>query len=270
MAIRVATICRTAVLAVALAAAGDAQAGKDGVAVDVELVLAVDVSRSMDAAELRLQRDGYVAALRDPDVIAAIESGFYGRIAITYVEWGGEGEQRIVIPWRVIDGRARAEAAAAHLAGWQGAVMGDTSISSALLFADLLFRNNGLAGTRRIIDISGDGANNWGPPVTGARDAVVGDGITINGLAVTLHPGGPGGMPAPLLAIYYEDCVMGGADAFVLSVRGPELLAETIKRKMVREISQRGPTLERAGVTKAAARIDCEIERRVPNMTTPQ
>src|SRR5262249_12918683 len=122
----------------------------------------------------------------------------------------------------------------------------------------------------RIIDISGDGANNWGPPVTAARDAVVRDGITINGLPVTLHPGGPGGMALPLLAIYYEDCVIGGPGAFVLSVQGPERLAETIRRKMVQEISQNGPLLERIGLTKAAARIDCEIEHRVPNMASPE
>lgn len=258
-------------LALALTATDDAQAGENDLPVDVELVLAVDVSRSMDEAELQLQRDGYVTALRDPDVIAAVESGFYGRIAVTYVEWGGESEQRIVIPWQVIDGPARAEAAAALLAGRQGGVMHDTSISSALLFADLLFRDNGLAGMRRIIDISGDGANNWGPPVTSARDTVVQDGITINGLPITLHPGGPGGMDPVLLAIYYEDCVMGGPDSFVLSVQAPERLAETIRRKMVQEISQGEPTLERAKTTKRAPRIDCEIGHRVPNMiTTPQ
>ena len=256
-------------LALALAAPGDARAGADGVPVDVELVLAVDVSRSMDEGELRLERDGYVAALRDPEVVAAIKSGFYGRIAIAYFEWGGEGEQKIVVPWRLIDGRPRAEAAAAVLAAWQGPGMHDTSISSALLFADLLFADNGFVGTRRIIDISGDGANNWGPPIAVARDAVLRDGVTINGLPVTLHPGGPGGMPAPLLAIYYEDCVMGGPDAFVLSVRGPDLLAETIRRKMVQEISQREPRLQLASDQKAAPRIDCEIDHRVPNMVTP-
>ena len=257
-------------LALALATPDDARAGNNGLPVDAELVLAVDVSRSMDEAELRLDRDGYVAALRDPEVIAAIESGFYGRIALAYVEWGGEAEQRIVIPWQVIDSPARAAAAAAVLAGRQGPAMHDTSISSALLFADLLFRDSGFASQRRIIDISGDGANNWGPPVAGARDAVVRDGITINGLPVTLHPGGPGGMDPVLLATYYEDCVMGGPDSFVLSVQTPELLAETIRRKMVQEISQRGPTLEQAKVTKLVPRIDCEIDHLVPNMiTTP-
>ena len=249
----------------ALTAPG-ARAEDNDVPVDAELVLAVDVSRSMDAGELRLDRDGYVAALRDPDVIAAIESGLYGRIAITYVEWGGESEQRVVIPWRVIDGRAPATAAAAILAGPQGPAMHDTSISSALLFADLLLRNSGFASTRRIIDISGDGANNWGPPVASARDAVVQDGITINGLPVTLHPGGPGGMDPLLLTIYYEDCVVGGPDSFVLSVQSPESLAETIRRKMVQEISQREPTVEAAKMTTLAPRIDCEIGHLEPNM----
>jgi len=264
--IRIATIFCAAALTLTLAVATDAPAGANDLPVDVELVLAVDVSRSMDAAELRLHRNGYVAALQAPDVIAAIESGFYGRIAIAYVEWDGESEQRIVIPWRVIDGRDGATAVAAVLAGPQGPPMHDTSISSALLFADLLFRNNGLASRRRVIDISGDGANNWGPPVTGARDAVVQDGTTINGLPVTLHPGGPGGMDPVLLTIYYEDCVVGGPDSFVLSVQSPESLAETIRRKMVQEISQQEPTVERAKLTKLAPRINCEIDHSVPNM----
>jgi len=267
---RVATLCGAAALALTLARPAAAQAGTDGLPVDVELVLAVDVSRSMDEGELRLQRDGYAAALRDPSVIAAIESGFYHRIALTYFEWGGDTEQRIVIPWRVIDGPARAEAAAAILAAWHAPPMGDTSIAAALLFADRLLRNNGLAGTRRVIDVSGDGANNWGPPIVAARDAVLRDGVTINGLPVTLHPGGPGGLPAPLLTIYYEDCVTGGPDAFVLSVPDPTLLADTIRRKMVQEISQAGPRLERASETRAVPRIDCEIEHHVPNMGPPE
>src|SRR5262249_3552463 len=101
---RVTSLCRLAAFALALAPHRGALAGSSDLPVDVELVLAVDVSRSMDRSELRLQRDGYVAALRDPDVMAAIESGLYGRIALTYVEWGGEGEQRVVVPWQVIDG----------------------------------------------------------------------------------------------------------------------------------------------------------------------
>ena len=265
---RVATLCcAAAVAALALAMSAPAQ---DGLPVDLELVLAVDVSRSMDEGELRLQRDGYAAALRDPSVIAAIEAGAYGRIALTYFEWGGDTEQRIVIPWRVIDDRAHAEAAAALLAAWKAPAMGDTSISAALLFADRLLRNNGFAGTRRIIDISGDGANNWGPPVVSARDAVLRDGVTINGLPVTLHPGGPGGLPAPVLAMYYEDCVTGGPDAFVLSVPASALLADTIRRKMVQEISQTGPLLERASENRSVPRIDCEMDRHVPNMNLPQ
>jgi hypothetical protein len=249
-----------------LAVPDAARAEDDDVAIDVELVLAVDVSRSMDAAELQLQRDGYVAALRHPDVIAAIESGFYGRIAVTYVEWAGASEQTIVMPWRVIDGRATAEAAAALLSGRQGHGKRGTSVAAALLFVDRLFPNNGLAGTRRIVDISGDGPNNLGPAVTRARDALVDDGITINGLPVTLHPGGPGGLDAKTLTLYYEDCVTGGPDAFVLSVQAPELLAETIKRKMVLEISQRETVLVRAKMTKRSPRIDCEIGHRMPNM----
>ena len=266
MVVRFAVTCRAAALALALAIPDVARAEDNDVPVDVELVLAVDISRSMDAAELQLQRDGYVAALRHPDVIGAIESGFYGRIAVTYVEWAGPSEQTIVMPWRVIDDRASAEATAALLTGRQGRGKHGTSISAALLFADRLFLTNGLAGTRRIIDISGDGPNNWGPAVTGARDAVVEGGITINGLPVTLHPGGPGGLDAKTLTIYYEDCVTGGPDAFVLSVQAPEFLAETIRRKMVLEISQQEPVLGRAKMTKRPPRISCEIGHRRPSI----
>lgn len=257
-------------LVAALAAPGAAHADDDDIPVDVELVLAVDVSRSMDAAELQLQRDGYIAALRHPDVIAAIESGFFGRIAATYVEWAGPSEQIVVMPWRVIDGRASADAAAALLTGPQSRGRRETSIAAALLFADALFRNNGLAGTRRIVDISGDGPNNFGPAVTGTRDAVVEGGVTINGLPVTLHPGGLGGLDAKTLTLYYEDCVTGGPDAFVLSVQAPELLAETIRRKMVLEISQREPLPEQAKMMERPPRIDCEIGHRRNMIPMPQ
>jgi Protein of unknown function (DUF1194) len=190
----------------------------------------------------------------------------YGRIAVTYVEWAGVSEQRIVMPWQLIHDRATAEMAASYLVGQRFHGTRGTSISAALLFADRLFRSNGFAGTRLVIDISGDGPNNAGPRVTSARDAVVEGGITINGLPVTLRPGGWGGLDVPLLGIYYEDCVVGGPNAFVLSVQAPELLADTIRRKMVQEISQAVPVINEAKMTKHRPRIDCEIGHRMrPN-----
>ena len=181
------------------------------VPVDVELVLAVDVSRSMDRDEQVLQRDGYVAALRDPEVLSAIRSGFVGRIALTYVEWGGRHEQRVVVPWRAIEIPADIEAFAAVLESSRAERRRYTSISGGLAFAAELFEANDFEGTRRVIDVSGDGPNNTGPPVTLLRDALVADGIVINGLPLMLSPYSSGVNNVLLdLESYYEDCVIGG------------------------------------------------------------
>src|SRR5882724_661589 len=131
--------------------------------VDLELVLAVDVSGSMDADERQLQRSGYVAALRHSEVIGAIRAGAYGRIALTFVEWAGPTAQTVIVPWRLIDGPAAAEAAAAGLAAAPSPSIRGTSISAALLFAGRLFEGNGFAGSRLAIDVSCDGPNNIGP-----------------------------------------------------------------------------------------------------------
>ena len=204
--------------------------------VDLELVLAVDISRSMDQGELRLQRDGYVAALRDPEVHHVIAQGLLGRIAVLYVEWSGPST---VIPlggWTLIDGPAAAGALADQLAESRLNSGVGTSISGAIDFAVSAFRDNGFDGMRRVIDISGDGPNNGGRPVTEARDEALAEGIAINGLPVMLRPGGP---PFGLaeLDVYYEDCVIGGPFAFALPVRAPENFAETIRRKLILDIA---------------------------------
>ncbi|WP_018183656.1 DUF1194 domain-containing protein [Kaistia granuli] len=215
--------------------------------VDLELVLAVDVSRSMDADEQALQRLGYIAALRHPDVIAAIQSGPLGRIAITYFEWSGANAQRIVVPWSVIEDGEGADAVAAQIS--PGEVYGryGTSISSSLAFGASLFDGNGLAGARRTIDISGDGPNNMGPPVTPIRDAVIARGITINGLAITLrNPGERSGssiFDIDNLDAYYRDCVVGGVGAFTVAVTAVEQFEEAIRRKLVTEIAVQPPTI---------------------------
>ena len=213
--------------------------------VDLELVLAVDVSRSMDDDEQALQRDGYVSALTHPEVINAITSGVQGRIAITYVEWAGANSQAVILPWRLIDGAAAAQAAAADLARGSGTVMRrGTSISGALLFATGLFDNSGFDGMRRAIDISGDGPNNAGWPVSGAREAALAKGITINGLPVILKRGGFGGLPEPdMLDAYYSDCVIGGPGAFTVPVRATAQFADAIRRKLVLEISGTTPAV---------------------------
>ncbi len=234
-------------------------AAAQDVPVDLELVLAVDVSGSMDAEERKLQRDGYVDAFLHPEVIAAIGSGMMGRIAVSYVEWAGPRAQTLVMPWRLVDGRAASEAVSAELALAESPRIRGTSISAALAFSGALFEDNGFAGSRQVIDISGDGPNNMGPPVVPMREAVLARGITINGLPVTLRPGTMFSLPAGLLDLYYEDCVIGGPGAFFISVQEPGQLAEAIRRKLVLEIAGREPEIVRAQSAQMAPRIDCLI-----------
>lgn len=230
--------------------------------VDLELVLAVDVSRSMDDDEQALQRDGYVGALTHPEVINAIASGVHGRIAITYVEWAGASSQAVILPWRLIDGAAAARTAAADLSETFGTVMRrGTSISGALLFSAGLFDDNGYEGIRRAIDISGDGPNNAGWPVSGAREVALAKGITINGLPVILKRGGFGGLPEPdMLDAYYRDCVIGGPGAFTVAVRSPQQFADAIRRKLVLEIAGAVPeAMPAAFIPAQSGGTDCMI-----------
>lgn len=152
--------------------------------VDLELVLAVDVSGSVDQDEARLQRDGYVAALTDPQVIDAIRGGLHGRVAIAYVEWAGYRHRRLVADWHLVRDRPTAEALARRIAAAPIATGVSTSISGAIHFALPMFGAGGFQGERRVIDISGDGPNNDGPDVTTARDAALAMGVTINGLPI--------------------------------------------------------------------------------------
>lgn len=250
--------CLRVLAATAIIALARSASAQD-VPVDLELVLAVDVSGSMDADERRLQRDGYVQAFLHPEVIAAITNGMNGRVAVSYVEWAGPRSQTLVMSWRLVDGRDSAAAVAAELKQAKSPRIRGTSISAALAFSGALFEDNGFASGRQVIDISGDGPNNMGPPVLPMREAVLARGITINGLPVTLRPGGSFGLPAGLLAIYYQDCVIGGPGAFFISVQAPEQLADAIRRKLVLEIAGRAPEVVPAQATQAPPRIDCLI-----------
>ena len=176
--------------------------------VDLELVLAVDVSYSMDLDEQRLQRDGYVEAFRDPMIIKAIQSGQHGRIAVTYIEWAGWDVQEIVVPWTIVDGPETGEALARRLVQAPISRQRRTSVTGALVFSERQFGKGGFSGERRVIDVSGDGPNNSGPPVEPARDAVVAKGVVINGLPIVLKTGGP--FDIPNLDEYYANCVVGG------------------------------------------------------------
>jgi hypothetical protein len=229
-------------------------------AVDLELILAVDVSRSMDPDEQLLQRDGYVAALTHPDVIAAIGSGARRKIALSYVEWAGPEMQSAVVDGRVIDGAAAAADFAARLK--QAPIQGfrGTAIADGLVFSAARFDGNGYAATRRVIDVSGDGPNNMGMPIELAREAVIRKGVTINGLPIMIKQ--PSGFASIAdLDVYYEDCVIGGAGAFAIVIRSADQFAEAIRRKLVLEIAGRtapSPVVA-ATATKAASRIDCLI-----------
>ena len=209
--------------------------------VDLELVLAVDVSHSMDRKEQRLQREGYVAALRHPDVIRAIKSGPNARIAVAYMEWGDPDFQSIVMPWRIISSQTEGDALANALARRPIAVAKRTAISSALRVAALMIKRNGIKSLRQVIDVSGDGPNNTGEPVADARRDVVRRGIIINGLPfVVARPGNISSFfSVPDIDRYYEDCVIGGNGAFTMPVSDATEFATAIRRKLINEIATR-------------------------------
>jgi hypothetical protein len=246
------------VLAVLMGAASPHHARAADTQVDLELILAVDVSRSMDIDEQKLQRDGYVAAITHPDVIAAIGQGLNGRIALSYVEWAGPATQYTVMDWRVIDGEAAAKAFAAELARAPIQRYHGTSISHGLMFVAPHFANNGYEAQRRVIDVSGDGPNNMGVPVEIAREPIIRSGVTINGLPIMIKRAG-GFASISNLDVYYEDCVIGGPGAFLVVVKSADQFADAIRRKLVLEIVGREPEVIPAAETERPKRIDCLI-----------
>ena len=232
--------------------AGEIAAASDQ-EVDVELVLAVDVSGSMDLEEAQVQRAGYVDALRHPDFVNAVRDGLTGRIAISYFEWAGTIRDSSHLPWQIISSAQDADAFAAQLEARPIATRRGTSISGAIVYGTKLFEANGYSGMRRVIDVSGDGPNNFGPPVTPARDAANALGIIINGLAIMIRPSAAYGP----LDDYYANCVIGGPGAFVLPVQEPEDFAIAIRRKLILEVSGTEPPARM--IPTAGDSIDCMI-----------
>jgi hypothetical protein len=221
----------------ALALAGTARAAERPV--DIELVLAVDASRSIDGVEWDLQRQGYVAALTDPAVLQAIRSGAIGAVALSYVEWSGPVDQEVVIGWQIVSDEETAAEFAKALAAEGRRFRSSTSISGAIDFAAKLFDGNGIEGTRRVIDISGDGVNNRGRPSDAARDDAVAAGITINALAIINDRPSRFRYAEQRLDDFMRDHVIGGPGAFLIVVQDFESFGEAIKKKLLHEIAGR-------------------------------
>lgn len=217
------------IIAIALGPAASAR-GAEAPAVDVQLVLAVDSSSSVNMDEYYLQLEGYAAAFRHPDLLRAIRSGREKAVAVILFEWSGPTQQVVNLPWRVLRDEADLAAMADELAIAPRLVVGgETAIGAAIDFAVQLFEAAGAAGGRRVIDISGDGASNRGRNVAAARDDAVFLGITVNGVAILNED--------PALDAYYQSFVIGGPGAFALAARDYEDFREVIVKKLVREIT---------------------------------
>lgn len=238
--------------------------------VDVELIIAADVSLSMSYDELRIQRDGYVAALTHDSVINAIQDGMHGRIAIAIFEWAGEGSQFLVVPWTIIESRADAQQVVQQMARTPPRSARRTSISGAIAFAGDLFAESHFTGMRRVLDVSGDGPNNSGPPVVPMRDALVAQGVTINGLPLMTNMGPAGRFDIDDLDDYYANCVIGGPGAFSIPVTDWADFPEAVRRKIVLELAGPwSPTWRRyaerevkALTVSMAGEYDCMIGER--------
>lgn len=220
--------------------------------VDLLLVLAADVSRSIDDGEFNLQRKGYAAAMTDPRVLRAIAGGRNHAIAVTFIEWSGAADQNVVVDWTVIRDEEGAGGIAATMLSAPRSFLGRTSISAAIDYSLERIAAAPPQAEKRIIDISGDGTNNSGRPVTEARDQAIASGVTVNGLAIintqanpgyAFHTQPPGGLPK-----YYEENVIGGPGAFLLQVENFDTFAESMTRKLVTEIARASASSEQAAL----------------------
>ncbi len=238
-------------------------ADKDQAAVDVELILAVDVSYSMDMDELAIQREGYAQAIVSKEFLQALKSLPNGKIAITYFEWAASSDQKIIIPWRVIDGPETADAVSNEIMRTPVRRASRTSISGAIYFAMPLFDENPYKGLRRVIDISGDGPNNNGAPVVGAREEALSKGIVINGLPIMVKEPSYSTMDIDNLDWYYEDCVIGGPGSFVVSIKDRDKFKEAIRTKLLLEVAGRTPEHPTVPVADKEPRVSCLIGEKI-------
>ncbi len=232
---------RTALVATLAAtmAGGRPRPAGAAIEVDLQLVLAVDVSRSIDEVEAELQRRGYIEALTHDKVMDAVLSGEHRRIALNYLEWAGTHYQTVVIDWTLIDSRQALRRLAEKLAEAPRQSQSWTAVGAALAFSALRFENSGYVSKRRVIDVSGDGRTNDGPPAELVRDKLVGQGIVINGLPVMMNRTNFGRPPDTLLDKYYEENVIGGPGSFMIVASTFEDFGKAVRNKLIREISAR-------------------------------
>ena len=231
--------------------------------VDIELVIGVDISYSMDLDELAVQREGYAQAIVSKEFLQALKNGPNSKIAVTYFEWSASTDQKIIIPWRVIDGPETADAVANEIMKTPVRRGSRTSISGAIYFAMPLFDENPHRGLRRVIDISGDGPNNNGAPVTGARDAALEKGIVINGLPIMVKEPSYSTMDIDNLDFYYEDCVIGGPGSFVVAIKDREKFKEAIRTKLLLEVAARTPERRIVPAAEKEPRVPCLIGEKI-------
>ncbi|WP_296572016.1 DUF1194 domain-containing protein [Phreatobacter sp.] len=262
---------RALILVVFLSLAGpiaaQAQSRSAASEVDVQIVLAVDISYSMDPEEQRLQREGYVKAITSPEVLDAIRKGLVGKIAVSYLEWAGHHERQVVIDWRIIDGPESAQAFAAELQSKPYRRAFRTSISGAIQASVDLLEKSGLRSLRRVIDVSGDGSNNNGPHVEIARDDALAKGIVINGLPIVIPRQNTRYVDIPNLDAYYQDCVVGGPGSFVIPITNPEEFVTATRRKLILEVAGITPVWPLPGgpfvVPAQAQKVDCLVGERI-------
>jgi hypothetical protein len=212
--------------------------------VDLELVLLADASGSIDDAEVHFQRQGYAAAITHPEVLGAIAQGYDQRIAVTYVEWGAVNSQAVVVPWTIIDGHKSAAAFAEALLAEPRRAFGRNAIGNAIAVAQALIEANDLAGTRKVIDVSADSANNWGGiSIPEARQTALAADIVINGLAILCR--GCSGRPNTYdLEAAFAERIIGGPGRFVIRADGDARFAEAVRKKLVLEIAGLSPAPE--------------------------
>ena len=230
----------------ALCLIGSGRALSQAVAVDMELCLAADGSGSIAEDEFRFQRSGYAAAVADPRVLDVVRSGQHGRIALALMEWGGADSMNEIVGWTEISDPASAEEFGARLVAAPRVAFGWNSISNAIAFCQQWLESNAFAGTRQVIDVSGDAGQRGGMPLPIARQRAIEAGITINALALNFRGGGmtgPGGAP---LIDHFEQEVIGGPGAFAVEVAEANRFVESLVQKLVLEIAGRGPAIEAA------------------------